>query len=343
MIKYLELKNFRNHESIKILFDNKNTFIEGLNGSGKTSIIEAINYITLLKSFRTNDDKLLITNNKPYFKIILKTNKDLFEVVYHDNNKNLKINNVPISKMSEFVANLKTILFTPEDLNLIYGFPGERRLFLDTTMVQLDKEYLNTLSTYKKILKERNALLKVLKEDSDLTFLNIINQNLEKEANKIIAARTAFIKKLNKALKSHFKSFNKKDRVEVLYQPNCALNSLETVLKGRFKRDLYSETTTAGPHRDDFLIKFNNNLAKDYASQGQVRLIAISLKLALIDLHENNEEIVILLDDILSELDDLTIKELEKIFELNNQIIITGTNCNLSNIEILNLNKKEKS
>lgn len=341
MIEYLELRNFRNHEQIKVEFNSKNTFIEGFNGSGKTSIIEAISYISFLKSFRTNEDDLLIKKSKEYFKIVLKTNNDTYEVVYNQGRKLLKINKIVVSKMSEFIANLKTIVFSPEDLNLVYGPPALRRMFMDQVMVQLNKNYLADLSTYKTILRERNALLKKLKGDSDLTFLNIINKRIEVEANKIISKREEFIEKLNRAFKRRFKSFNKNDDVEVVYEPNCALNTLEAVLNSRFKRDLFVESTSAGPHRDDMLIKFNNSPAKDIASQGQVRLITLSLKLALIDLYNKGEEIIILLDDVLSEFDEIVVKEIETIFKVKNQVIITGTKNEYKDIQVLNLNKKE--
>lgn len=341
MIEYLEIRNFRNHEHLQVQFNSKNTFIEGFNGAGKTSIIEAISYISFLKSFRTPSDELLVKQGKEYFRIILKTNNDLYEVVYNEGRKLLKINKKIIGKMSEFIANLKTIVFSSEDLNLVYGPPAGRRTFMDQIMVQLNKDYLEELSTYKTILKERNALLKNLKEDSDLTFLKIINKRIEKEADKIIIKRTEFIKKLNKAFKTRFKNFNKNDDVEVVYQPNCALNSLESVLNGRFKRDIFLESTSAGPHRDELLIKFNGSLAKDIASQGQVRLITLSLKLALIDLYEKGKDIVILLDDVLSELDEQVVEEIEKVLKLENQIIITGTKNKYKNIQVLNLNKKE--
>jgi DNA replication and repair protein RecF len=209
------------------------------------------------------------------------------------------------------------------------------------TMVQIDKPYLNNLSIYKKVLKERNALLKNLKASSDMTFLKIINKRLENEADKIIEKREEFIKKLNKAFKSRFKSFNKNDDVELVYEPNVQAKTLESVLNGRIKADLLLETTSAGPHRDELLLVYNKQLAKEYASQGQIRLITLSLKLALLELYENKEEIVILLDDVLSELDEVTINELSKILKLKNQIIITGTNNKYKEMKVLNLDKKE--
>lgn len=341
MIEYLELRNFRNHNHTKINFQRENTFIEGLNGSGKTSIIEAINYVSTLKSFKTTEDDSLLQKGKQYFKIILKTKKDEYEIVYNNGKKLLKINNNVYKKMSEFIANFKSIIFSPEDLNLVTGSPSIRRNFLDMVMVQINKDVLTDLNTYRKILKERNALLKNLKENSDTTFLKIINKRLQQEADKIIEKRESFIKSLNIAFKKRFKAFNKMDEVGVIYEPNVSLGALETTLNRRIKSDVISETTNYGPHRDELLIMFNNNLAKQFASQGQIRLMTISLKLALIDLHEKKEEIVILLDDVLSELDDEIISEMRKLMYVKNQVIITGTNNKYKEMKVLNLNKKE--
>ncbi len=342
MIKSIQLKNFRNHEDIVIEFPTQMTFIEGSNGIGKTSILEAIYFISLLKSFRTNDDSNLITNNKPYTKITLQTNHHLYEAVLTDKTKHLKIDGVVIPRMSQFIGGFKTIIFSPEDLNIITGTPGIRRSFLDIEMVQLEDSYIENLSIYKKVLRERNALLKMLKPNDDLTFLKIIDKRLENEASKIILKRQTFIEKLNNAFKSRFKSFNDKDRVELTYEPNTTAEALERRLKERFTNDLLMQSTSVGPHRDEFLIKFNGELAKNYASQGQIRLIAISLKLALIDLLDPNENVVILLDDILSELDEQKIKQIETIFKLQKQIILTGVKSNYTNINIINLDEKRK-
>ncbi|NLN51123.1 MAG: DNA replication and repair protein RecF [Acholeplasmataceae bacterium] len=340
MIEYLEIKNFRNFEQQKITFSSSMTFLEGLNGSGKTSILEAIYFVSLLKSFRASDDKLLINNNKSFAKIVLKTGDNLFEVVISDSSKHLKINNKVITKMSDFISRFKAIVFSPNDLKLVQGLPGFRRHFMDVTMVQLTKKYLDNLTVYRKVLKERNALLKHLKPKDDLTFLKIINKRLALEADQIIEGRMLFIKKLNKSFIERFKSFNPKDRVNLIYQPNSPLNSLEMILNERFERDLVTQSTSAGPHRDDFLIEFNRKPAKEFASQGQTRLIAIALKLALVDLFERDQDVVILLDDVLSELDDDKKHEIEKLFTMKKQIILTGTKSEYKNVKTINLDRK---
>lgn len=324
MIEYVNLRNFRNHEDKKFNLKEK-VFIKGDNGVGKTSILEAIYFGSLLKSHRTNDDAALIMNDKPYAKIEIKTNKNLYELVILKDKKHLNINKVHIRKMSEFIGGYKVIIFSPEDLELIKGTPRVRRRFLDIEMFQINKDYLITLNNYKNVLNQRNGLLKRLTLSDDLTFLNIITKKLTEEASVIIKKRESFIKELNKAFKSRFKSLNGFDEVEVQYKENVSLNELERTFKENIEKDILSKTTNLGPHRDDFIILFNGESAKDFASQGEQRFITIALKLAIIDLIKE-EDVIILLDDILSELDHEKVLKIENLFSLGKQVIITGTN-----------------
>jgi DNA replication and repair protein RecF len=339
MIEYLEVKNFRNHDFKKIEINSKTTFIEGSNGQGKTSLLEALYFVSLLKSHRTSDDSTLIQSNKPFAKIIVKTTKHTYEVVIQKDSKHLNVDKNQIKKMSQFVGGYKVIMFSPEDLELIKGHPGIRRRFMDIEMYQVKPKYLEQLSVYKQVLKQRNALLKRLKLSDDLTFLKIINKRLSEEANKIIHERTQFIDHLNQALINRFKDFNQTDRVSIIYKPNTPLNSLEGVLNDKIERDILSQTTSSGPHRDDFIIQFNGAEAKEFASQGQQRLITIALKLSLIELIDKDEELIILLDDVLSELDEQAVKEIGNIVHSDYQVIMTGTHSNYENVNLINLNE----
>lgn len=339
MIEYLEVRNFRNHTIKKIKVNSKTTFIEGSNGQGKTSLLEALYFVSLLKSHRTSDDSALIQSNKPYAKIIVKTTNHTYKVVIQKESKHLMVDKNQIKKMSQFVGGYKVIMFSPEDLELVKGHPGIRRRFMDIEMYQVKPKYIEQLTVYKQVLKQRNALLKRLKLTDDLTFLNIINKRLSSEANKIILERTNFIEKLNQALIKRFRDFNQIDEVSIIYKPNVPLNSLETILNDKIERDILSQSTSSGPHRDDFILNFNGYDAKEFASQGQQRLITIALKLALIELIDKDEELIILLDDVLSELDEHVIKSIGKIVHLDYQVIMTGTKSNYENVNLINLNE----
>lgn len=340
MIEWIELKYFRNHEHLKLALDSKTTFLEGNNGSGKTSVLEAIYFSGLLKSHRTSDDKALIQETKPFARINLKTTKHLYQTTISPTGKHLKIDGKPILKMSEYIGGYKVIIFSPEDLDLIKGIPGIRRSFLDIEMFQIDDSYARILNVYKKVLKQRNALLKRLTLKDDLTFIKILNKRLMSEADKIIERRKIFISDLNQAFIKRFKAFNETDRVMLIYEPNTEINTLESMLNERIQKDILSKNTNIGPHRDDFKVLYNGLDAKQYASQGQQRLITIALKLSVIDLLKEKNQIVILLDDVMSELDSQTVKSLESLIHSKHQTIITGTKSNYDNIQTINLDNK---
>lgn len=341
MIKSLQLRNFRNHRDLKMDFEKQN-YIEGLNGSGKSSILEAIYYVSLLKSFRTSDDKNLINNDAQFAKMIITTNDDKYEVVLSEEGKFLKFNNKVVTKMSDFIGGFKVVMFSLEDLEIIKGLPKTRRSFMDIEMVQIDSGYLNDLSTYRQVLKRRNDLLKQIKKGGDLTFLNIVSKRLALEADVIIKRRTEFVKKLNGSFKESFKRLNQKDEVSVIYKPDVALNSLESVLNQETERDLLTKTTNKGPHRDDFVLTFNGELAKTKASAGEQRLMIVALKLALLELIKE-DEVIVLLDDVLSELDNNVKKMIESILKEDKQVIITGTESNYFPIKGIYLERKDEN
>lgn len=304
MIKEIRLKQFRNHPNLHLKIQNKRVFIFGNNGLGKTSILEGIYFASLTKSHRTSDDKALIQNDVPYAKVDVTTDQHHYQVVISESGTKAFIDKVQILKMSEYINGYRVIMFSPEDLDLIKGQPSDRRKFLDIEMSQIHKPYMLNLSKYKQILKQRNALLKNLNLNDDLTFFKIITEQLSLVADEMIEKRSRFIEKLNQAFKIRFKAFNEKDEVSVVYEPNVPLNTLKQVLYDKKDKDILTQSTSYGPHRDELQFEFNHKDAKTYASQGQQRLMVIALKLALLDIYDSDQiETIVLLDDVLSELD----------------------------------------
>lgn len=325
MIRSLDLKNFRNHHQLSLIFEQKKSFIYGDNGVGKTSILEAIYYGSLTKSHRASDDKHLIKKNSEFANVKVKTDKHIYEIVLSSLGKRTYIDKKAVHKISDFVGGYHAIMFAPEDLELIKGNPGVRRQFLDIEMSQSNKPYMFVLQKYKQLLKHRNALLKNLSLKDDLTFLKIISKQLSEVADQLITARHEFLLSLNHAFKERFRLFNFVDEVDITYNPNVDLNKLEHVLNEKKEKDIITQTTNYGPHRDDFNLKFNHFDAKSHASQGQQRLMVLSLKLSLLDLiTDNNKEVVLLLDDVLSELDDDTKQKLITNLPKKHQVIISG-------------------
>lgn len=304
MIKKVVLKNFRNHKHIEINIKKAFVYIDGPNGSGKTSILESIYFCATTKSHRTSDENELIMRGEPFTFVGVETKDNQFELIYSKTGKRASINKIEKRKISDYIGNLKAVMFSAQDISLINGSPGNRRQFLDLEWMQIDKSYLHQLNKYKKILKQRNSLLKRIKQSDDYTFLDILGDQLLIIGCEIIDQRNDFINNLNNHLGQTYKLFSNNE-VKMIYKPNSNQKSLSKHLKTQQKQDILYQTTLVGPHRDDFSIEFNGFDAKSYSSQGEQRLIVVALKLALLKLIEEKtkEQAILLLDDVLSELD----------------------------------------
>lgn len=326
MIKKIELTNFRNHEYISLDFDNIKSYIYGNNGVGKTSILEAIYFASTTKSMRTNNDKDLIKNDENFAKIkILFDNNYRNEVVISKTGKRLSANGVEKRRISDYIGSFNVVMFTSEDILLIKGTPMDKRNFIDLEWMLLDKEYLASLNRYRKILKQRNALLKNIQIGDDYTFLNILGKQLLEVATKIIEKRTEVINLLNEELKNQPQKFDIGE-IEIVYKPDQTVKGLKNWFETKQDRDVVYESTNAGPHKDDFIINIGGQDSKVYASQGEQRLIVIAIKIALLQLITkiSKQKPILLLDDILSELDEKNQKIFLNNLPKDNQIIMTS-------------------
>ena len=342
MIKQLDIKNFRNHSKYQINFDKNITYIVGENGTGKTSILESIYFAATTKSHRTSNEKEMIKINQFFSVIKLKTKHNEYHLILSEKGKRVSINQIEKKRLSDYIGQLNVVMFSPEDANLIKGSPGVRRQFLDLEISQIDFNYLKLLTQYKKILKQRNALLKQIKINDDYTFLNILGEQLFEVGEKIMDIRKKFIEELNEEFKKAYHLFSN-HQAEIKYLPNIEKDKYLLHFKQKQKVDIYQQTTSVGIHKDDFIINFNQEKAFNFASQGQQRLIVISLKLALLKLikRKTKKEVILLLDDVLSELDETIQKKLLEELPDDEQIIISSAvNINESkNIQIIRLSK----
>ncbi|HPX71511.1 MAG TPA: DNA replication and repair protein RecF [Acholeplasmataceae bacterium] len=336
MIRKIELTNFRNHEFISLDFDNRKSYIYGNNGVGKTAILEAIYFASTTKSMRTSNEKDLIKKDENFAKIkIIFENNKRNEVIISKTGKRLSANGVEKRRISDYIGSFNVVMFTSEDILLIKGTPMDKRNFIDLEWMLLDKEYLSLLNKYRKILKQRNALLKNIKIGDDYTFLNILGKQLLEVGTKIIEKRTEVIELLNEELK---KLPNKFDigEIEIVYKPDQTVKGLKNWFETKQDRDIIYESTNAGPHKDDFIINISGKDSKIYASQGEQRLIVIAVKIALLQLitRVSKQKPILLLDDILSELDERNQKLFLNNLPKDNQIIMTSVKEIKSNDKI---------
>ena len=234
--------------------------------------------------------------------------------MYLDKNdkKSIKVNNLNILKLTELVGTLSAVYFSPDELKLVKEVPEDRRSFLDIAISQFDKPYLYHLLKYNRILKMRNQILKSLdSKESKIEQLKLFTPQLIETAEKIIEKRLTFLEKLKIIAKNIHKIITLEEDLDISYsyKPKDNLNIKEDLniqYNNSLEKELELGYTTIGPHRDDIIFKINNLDCKQFASQGQQRTVALVVKLSLMEVikEEIGEYPILLLDDVLSELDN---------------------------------------
>ena len=329
----LELSNFRNYKSLKLNLDGKTNILYGNNAQGKTNVLESIYMCSTTKSHRSNKDFELINfeSDEGHIKLFINKNGREQRIDIHlrkNKSKGIAVNGIPIKKASELFGIFNVIIFSPEDLNIIKNGPSERRKFIDMELCQLDKIYVYNLVNYNKVLGQRNKLLKDLFFRPELKqTLDVWDIQLAEYGSKIIKRREEFIREIKKILiPIHNELTNNEEEIDIKYEKNCESENLYKNIIANREKDIKYKTTSSGPHRDDILFFNKEKNIRIYGSQGQKRTIALSLKLAEIELVKSliNDTPVLLLDDVLSELDSDRQNHLLKKID-NIQTIITCT------------------
>lgn len=312
IVKSLKLKNFRNYELLNINFNSNTNILYGDNAQGKTNILEALYLCGTTKSHRRAKDRDLIQfdHDEAHLEILVEKESVNYQIDVHlkkNNSKGIAVNKIPLKKAGELFGIVHFVLFSPEDLNIIKEGPAGRRRFLDLELSQLDKVYFHNLANYNRIVNQRNKLLKSINmQDSLLDTLDIWDRQLIDYGTKIIDARKNFIKEINKIVsKVHFQLTGGSEEISICYESSIKNIPMEQVLKQNRERDLKLKNTTVGPHRDDLGFKIKELDLRRFGSQGQQRTAALSLKLSEIEFVKQriDDEPILLLDDVLSELD----------------------------------------
>lgn len=319
-IESLELKNYRNYLNQSIELNKGLNIFVGENAQGKTNAVEAVYFLSSLKSHRTTRDKELINwqRDKAYIKASLKKNIGDYVIellIGIDGKKACKINGVKVNKTSEILGTVNVVMFSPEDLKLIKEGPAQRRRFMDLELNQIRPKYNYTLSQYNHCLNQRNNLLKsIVKTPSLKSTAEVFSVQLAEYGSFITEVRNEFIKRLSLISRLiHRKITDGKEELEIVYENSCGefinrQDTKERLLKyylEKIDEDAKKGYTLMGPHRDDIIVKINGVDARAYGSQGQQRTAALSLKLSELEIirSEVSEYPILILDDVLSELD----------------------------------------
>lgn len=313
-IKSLELSNFRNYESLKIVFDKNINILYGDNAQGKTNVLESIYIAATTKSHRGNKDREMIKFQKEeaHIKLMLEKKEIPVRIDLHlkkNKTKGIAINGIPIKRASELFGALNVVFFSPEDLNIIKSGPAERRKFIDMELCQLDKIYVHHLINYNNILGQRNKLLKDLAfsgNKEQMVTLDILDEMLAEHGREIILTRQHFFEQLNEIASCiHGKITDGKEMLSLCYEKSVEAELFPDALRRNRERDLRFGITSVGPHRDDIGFYSGDMDIRKYGSQGQQRTVALSLKLSELELVKTRirDVPILLLDDVLSELD----------------------------------------
>lgn len=351
LIRDIKIINFRNYGVQSIILNSGINLFYGENGSGKTNIIEAIYWMAMTKSFRTNDDYILIKDGQNRMQIVVNAsfegiNKEYsIEYDYFLRKKIIKINNNKLIRISNIVGEFPIVLFAPENIMIIKGDPSFRRNFIDELISKISNDYYQILLRYLKEIAHRNYLLRQIKENRvQKNVLDIWNKQITEDGTKILVFRNTVIEKLNHILNENL--FQIKNRILLKYnskifdvlEPDMIKKKYEWFFKNNIDNEIARAITLIGPHRDDIEIFYNNKLSKQYASEGQQRITAILIKLAegFIIKHEKDTYPIILLDDFSSELDNPNKNFIINTFDLFEQILITTTyKENFKNFKVL--------
>ena len=334
IIKTLTLRNFRNYRNTTFEFKPHINVLLGDNGIGKTNVVEAIYYLSLARSFRgVEDDELIMDGNEYGYinsEIEIGGLKRKIDVILSKTGRQITLNGKPITKLSDLSKSVNVILFEPKDVMLFRGSPKERRDFLNISLSKYSESYLNAISRYNRVLKERNNILKA--NEIDKVLLDTNTEMLIQLALPIVNYRLSYIKDINDILLKITRALTgvKRD-IKIIYHPFVGYNdefreNAQKAYEKALDTDLKQKATTIGVHREDFHIELDGKDIAKYGSQGENRLVALSLKLAPYFLiTDKNKKPIVVLDDVMSELDEIHQNNLITFLKKMDQVFITAT------------------
>lgn len=346
----IRLESFRNVQAGSIAFAPGINILVGDNAQGKTNALEAIYLFAQGRSFRTGKEREYIKQGADYARLSLSYTaagrEQKSELCYlKSGRKGVKRNGVTLSKLSEFIGSFRAVMFCPEHLNLIKEGPAMRRRFLDGAISQLDGAYLRAVQTYHKVLAQRNKLLSTFprNEGAIAATLPLWDEQLAFAGSVISEKRAEYTEEIGKSAAVFFNEMTDgREKPSFRYKEPRTKEQLLRILEENREKDLRFGTTNAGVHKDDITVNLNGSDARAFASQGQQRSLALAMKLSEAEYSEQStgERPVLLLDDVLSELDEsrkrfiLTgIKEGQVIITACEKEIFRGVDGNIITVE----------
>ena len=327
-LKSLHVKQFRNYIDQEVHFTPPKTVIVGNNAQGKSNLLEAVLLLATLRSHRVSKDRDLVRNGETIAEIIAICQRsrsiesypvELGMWMRSSGKRTLKVNGVNQARHLDFLGNLNAVMFSSLDLDLVRGSPESRRNWLDTVLIQLEPIYINLLQQYNQVLRQRNALLKSIKQGQiqyDPQQMALWDAQLVTAGTRLIRRRSRLLERLTPIARHWHQAISGgSEYLEITYIPKFGFAPTDTVehihqaffdaIVQKAIIEQHQGTSLVGPHRDEVALTINHTPAREYGSQGQQRTLVLALKLAELELLESviGEPPLLLLDDVLAELD----------------------------------------
>jgi DNA replication and repair protein RecF len=339
ILKRLNLLNFKNYAESSMDFDSGVNIFTGLNGQGKTNLLDAIHYLSLCKSYFNPVDKQNIRHGEEFFVVEGEIEKDdqvdkLYCGVQKGKKKVFRRNKEEYEKLADHIGRYPSVVISPYDKDLISEGSDVRRKFIDGIVSQFNRSYLDALIQYNRVLKQRNALLKYFWENRVFQpeNLEVWDEQLVEHAEKIHEVRSDFIRAFNPLFTEHYQAISGgEEEAGIEYVSHVTDTNFKAILDSSLDKDRRTQYTNVGVHKDDLQFLINGYPLKKFGSQGQQKTFLISLKLAQYDLLKayTGTAPILLLDDIFDKIDDERVKHLMNLVSQHNfgQIFITDTHA----------------
>jgi len=337
-LKKLSIAQFKNYPAADFYFNERIIGICGLNGKGKTNLLDAINYLCFTKSYFTKSDALIAQFGSDGFRIEGdffsgdNQNKQKVVCIYRNApKKELFLNDVPYDKFSSHIGKFPCVMIAPDDVEIITGGSEERRKFIDTVLSQMDPGYLQQLIVYNKVLLQRNSLLKRFAEQGnvDWNLLDVLDTQLIQPGLHLYTKRKNFTAELIPRVQKFYSAIaGNNERVELIYESQLNDNNFTDLLQKCREKDLVLQRSNSGIHKDDLGIQLDGRSFRNIASQGQRKSLLFALKLAEFEILKENKGFppLLLLDDVFEKLDDERMNNLlEWVSKDDGQVFITDT------------------
>lgn len=344
-IKSLKLVNFRNYNRIELNFQDSLNIIYGNNGSGKTNLVEAIYALSITKSFRSSNDKNLIKKGELSTNIegvVINNTENVYQVILNKEGKKVKIDKTIISKISDYIANIKIVLLQPDEQTIFNDTPAVRRKLLNIEISQLEKDYIIYLNNYNKLLKQRNFYLRELYINGNASrdYLNILTKKLIDYGLRIYEYRINFIEIINEYISECYHEIFEYGDLKIKYVSDFkekTADDLFEIYEKNYNKEISLGKSFIGVHHDDIIFLLDKQNIAEWGSNGQQKNAIFAFKLAEIKVinEKSGEKPILILDDLFSALDNKKIKNIVKLLNNDIQTFITTTELERIDEELL--------